>query len=149
MRCFRKISLVALIISALRTTASAGRLSDFAHRKGFGPNFRFKDVEADKPRNKTRDGFRFYTSKTQRQFNSQKSEERTDRGVPFVVDSLPDVPFNLGEMYAGLMPIDMNNTSRALYYVFQPTVDAPVDEITVWLNGGPGELKYSSQEALI
>jgi Serine carboxypeptidase len=45
-------------------------------------------------------------------------------------------------MYAGLMPIDMNNTSRALYFVFQPTVGAPVDEITIWLNGGPGKLRY-------
>jgi carboxypeptidase D len=44
-------------------------------------------------------------------------------------------------MYAGLVPIDMRNASRALYFVFQPTVGAPVDEITIWLNGGPGEQK--------
>ena len=50
-------------------------------------------------------------------------------------------------MYAGLMPIDMNNTSRALYFVFQPRVGAPVDEITIWLNGGPGELKTPSSRA--
>ena len=43
-------------------------------------------------------------------------------------------------MYAGLIPVDMKNTSRALYYVFQPTVGAPVDEITIWLNGGPGNI---------
>jgi len=41
-------------------------------------------------------------------------------------------------MYAGLVPIDLKNASRALYYVFQPTIGAPVDEITIWLNGGPG-----------
>lgn len=51
---------------------------------------------------------------------------------------MPDVPFDIGEMYAGLMPIDMKNASRALYFVFEPTVGAPVDEITIWLNGGPG-----------
>ncbi len=44
-------------------------------------------------------------------------------------------------MYAGLIPIDMRNTSRALYFVFQPTVGAPVDEITIWLNGGPGKFE--------
>lgn len=57
---------------------------------------------------------------------------------------MPDIPFDVGEMYAGLMPIDMNDTSRALYFVFQPTVGAPVDEITIWLNGGPGTFKYSN-----
>jgi carboxypeptidase D len=34
-------------------------------------------------------------------------------------------------MYAGLMPVDMKDKSRALYFVFQPTVGAPVDEITI------------------
>lgn len=41
-------------------------------------------------------------------------------------------------MYAGLIPVDMRNKSRALYFVFQPTIGEPVDEITIWLNGGPG-----------
>ena len=41
-------------------------------------------------------------------------------------------------MYSGLMPIDMSNTSRALFFVFQPTVGNQVDEVTIWLNGGPG-----------
>ncbi|PMD58178.1 alpha/beta-hydrolase [Hyaloscypha bicolor E] len=34
--------------------------------------------------------------------------------------------------------------TEALYFVFQPTVGAPVDEITTWLNGGPGELSLES-----
>jgi carboxypeptidase D len=41
-------------------------------------------------------------------------------------------------MYSGNIPIDMDDPSRALFFVFQPTVGAPVDEITIWLNGGPG-----------
>ncbi|KAF2002219.1 alpha/beta-hydrolase [Amniculicola lignicola CBS 123094] len=41
-------------------------------------------------------------------------------------------------MYSGIIPIDMSNASRALFFIFQPTVGAPVDEITIWLNGGPG-----------
>jgi len=45
-------------------------------------------------------------------------------------------------MYAGLMLIDMRNKSRALYFVFEPTVGASVDEITIWLNGGPGKLDF-------
>ena len=41
-------------------------------------------------------------------------------------------------MYAGLVPIDTSNSSRALFSIFQPTIGAPVDEVTIWLNGGPG-----------
>lgn len=50
---------------------------------------------------------------------------------------MPDVNFDLGEMYSGLVPIS-TNASRALFYIFQPKVGAPTDEITIWLNGGPG-----------
>ena len=52
--------------------------------------------------------------------------------------SLPEVNYDIGEMYAGLVPIDTSNTSRALFSIFQPTIGAPVDEVTIWLNGGPG-----------
>jgi carboxypeptidase D len=41
-------------------------------------------------------------------------------------------------MYSGNIPIDMDDPSRALFFVFQPTVGSPVDEVTIWLNGGPG-----------
>jgi carboxypeptidase D len=51
---------------------------------------------------------------------------------------MPDVNFDLGEMYSGLVPIDSTNQSRALFFVFQPTIASWVDEITIWLNGGPG-----------
>jgi carboxypeptidase D len=56
------------------------------------------------------------------------------------VESLPDIPEDfMSEMYSGLMPINENDTSRALFFVFQPRVGGdPVDEITIWLNGGPG-----------
>ncbi|KAE9975882.1 hypothetical protein EG328_002927 [Venturia inaequalis] len=56
----------------------------------------------------------------------------------FQVKSLPDVPFDVGEMYAGEMPIKAGVKSKELFFVFQPTIGAPVDEITIWLNGGPG-----------
>jgi carboxypeptidase D len=41
-------------------------------------------------------------------------------------------------MYSGLVPIEKDDPSRALFWIFQPTIGAPVDEITIWLNGGPG-----------
>ncbi|PBP15891.1 putative serine-type carboxypeptidase F [Diplocarpon rosae] len=57
---------------------------------------------------------------------------------PFHVTSLPNITYNIGEMYSGLIPIDMKDPDRALFFVFQPTDGAPVDEVTIWLNGGPG-----------
>src|SRR4051812_1238209 len=41
-------------------------------------------------------------------------------------------------MYSGNIPIDTADPSRSLFFVFQPTVGKAVDEITIWLNGGPG-----------
>ncbi|CAG8888578.1 unnamed protein product [Penicillium egyptiacum] len=64
----------------------------------------------------------------------------------YLVDSLPEVPFDIGEMYSGLVPIDMNNSSRSLFFIFQPTINEPVDEVTIWLNGGPG---CSSMESFL
>lgn len=51
---------------------------------------------------------------------------------------MPQVDFDLGEMYSGLVPIAKNDTSRQLFFIFQPKLGAPVDEVTIWLNGGPG-----------
>ncbi|KAF8848285.1 alpha/beta-hydrolase [Acephala macrosclerotiorum] len=66
----------------------------------------------------------------------------------FRVASLPDVDFDIGEMYSGLIPINMSDPSRAFLFVYQPTVGTPVDEVTIWLNGGLGcsSLEGSFQE---
>jgi carboxypeptidase D len=41
-------------------------------------------------------------------------------------------------MYSGSIPISTADSSRELFFVFQPTIGTPVDEVTIWLNGGPG-----------
>ncbi|KAK5076238.1 hypothetical protein LTS08_006865 [Lithohypha guttulata] len=60
----------------------------------------------------------------------------------FVVNgsAIPDVNFDIGESYAGLLPISDNpNESRQLYFWFVPSINpAASDEITIWFNGGPG-----------
>ncbi|KAI9830790.1 MAG: hypothetical protein M1826_004424 [Phylliscum demangeonii] len=53
---------------------------------------------------------------------------------------IPEVDFDVGESYAGLLPISSKEAEdRQLYFWFFPT-DNPAgqDEITIWLNGGPG-----------
>jgi carboxypeptidase D len=52
---------------------------------------------------------------------------------------MPEVAFDIGEMYSGLMPINRRDPSRSLFFVFQPNTHNPDDEaLTIWLNGGPG-----------
>ncbi|KAF2396902.1 alpha/beta-hydrolase [Trichodelitschia bisporula] len=61
----------------------------------------------------------------------------SDNTKGFFVNSLPNVPYDLGELYSGQLPVG-NDTSRNMFFAFQPTVGAPVDELVVWFNGGPG-----------
>ena len=62
----------------------------------------------------------------------------------YFVRSLPDVPFDIGELYSGLIPIDYTNTSNALFFIYQPTTGKPRDELTIFLNGGPGWSSFES-----
>lgn len=51
------------------------------------------------------------------------------------MDGLPDIDYDLGEIYSGQIPIDEKDPSRNLFFVFQPTINEPVDEVTIWFNG--------------
>ena len=50
--------------------------------------------------------------------------------------ALPEVSFDIGESYAGLIPIsDSPHESRQLYFWFFPSKDASAeDEITIWVS---------------
>jgi carboxypeptidase D len=71
-----------------------------------------------------------------------KDSRLRKRAHNFVVNGtgLPDVPFDIGESYAGLLPISGNaNETRELFFWFFPTTNSdPQEEITIWFNGGPG-----------
>lgn len=62
--------------------------------------------------------------------------------------AVPEVDFDLGESYAGLLPItsDPNDSQRLFFWYFPSKNPAAADEITIWLNGGPGA---SSLEGLL
>ncbi|KAI3392459.1 hypothetical protein diail_5675, partial [Diaporthe ilicicola] len=64
------------------------------------------------------------------------------RADEFVIDrnNFPYVPFDIGESYGGLLPVSSNpNDTQKLYFWFSPSENpAASNEITIWLNGGPG-----------
>lgn len=60
----------------------------------------------------------------------------------FAVDGtkIPDVDFDIGESYAGLLPISLaEDEERQLYFWFFPTTNPDAgEEVVIWFNGGPG-----------
>ena len=58
--------------------------------------------------------------------------------APYFIESWPDVNFDTGEIYGGSVPIKQSNPSRTLFFIFKPAESGPINEITIWLNGGPG-----------
>ena len=58
----------------------------------------------------------------------------------FAVDGtkIPDVDFDVGESYSGLLPIssDPKEDSQLFWWFFPSTNEAAKKEILIWLNGG-------------
>ncbi len=60
----------------------------------------------------------------------------------FEVDGngIPEVPFDIGESYAGTLPISGNqdDENQLFFWYFPSDNPKASNEITIWLNGGPG-----------
>ncbi|GME29245.1 alpha/beta-hydrolase [Neofusicoccum parvum] len=77
----------------------------------------------------------------QRRSLDASSPYHTNATAAFAVDgaAFPNVTFDIGESYAGLLPIDDGDSGRELFFWFVPTANEAADEeIVIWLNGGPG-----------
>ena len=61
---------------------------------------------------------------------------KTDRSLAFAVDGtkIPEVDYDVGESYAGLLPISNHaNETRKLFFWFFPVAQNEVPkEITIW-----------------
>ncbi|KIX02462.1 uncharacterized protein Z518_08403 [Rhinocladiella mackenziei CBS 650.93] len=120
---FQQWTNILLFGSFLLATVS-GRHRDVAQRRGFTPQA-LEDLRARSLYGRT-------TPPSERQYYTNDTKK-------YFVESLPDIPQSfMTEMYSGVIPLNMSDDSRGLFFVFQPRVGNPVEEITVWFNGGPG-----------
>ncbi|PKS12615.1 hypothetical protein jhhlp_000823 [Lomentospora prolificans] len=75
-----------------------------------------------------------YRRQAQSRFLNENSQKFVVNGT-----AIPEVGFDVGESYAGLLPINGTNDPNQLYFWFFPSADPePHDEILIWLTGGPG-----------
>lgn len=74
-------------------------------------------------------------AKRAEQFLNNKTAKYAVNGT-----AIPDVDFDIGESYAGLLPISQAaNETRELFFWFFPTTNVnKTKDLTVWFNGGPG-----------
>ncbi|KAJ5786950.1 uncharacterized protein N7503_012162 [Penicillium pulvis] len=63
----------------------------------------------------------------------KKTEKFLVNGTHF-----PQVPFDIGESYSGLLPNTPHGNSSLFFWFFPSSNPAAGQEITIWLNGGPG-----------
>ncbi|KAL1311839.1 hypothetical protein AAFC00_001914 [Neodothiora populina] len=66
----------------------------------------------------------------------------TAKTKPFAVNGtgIPEVDFDVGESYAGTLSVNGNssNPNQLFFWFFPSENPLASDEITIWLNGGPG-----------
>ncbi len=83
--------------------------------------------------------------------SARQKIEKNAKTEKFAVDgkSLPYVDFDIGESYAGLLPISDKANVSELYFWFFPSDNTEADdEILIWLNGGPGYVIEGPQGVL-
>ena len=72
----------------------------------------------------------------------QQSRFLNNNTQQFVVNGtgIPDVNFDIGESYAGLLPISQaSDEERKLFFWFFPSTNPDAgEELVIWFNGGPG-----------
>lgn len=81
-----------------------------------------EDADIPLPLEERAANYRYYNAKTK----------------PYFIEKWPLVNFDTGEFYSGQVPIDEFDPSRKLFFIFKPAINTTSNDLTIWLNGGPG-----------
>ncbi|KAF2672312.1 alpha/beta-hydrolase [Microthyrium microscopicum] len=115
--------LLSLLVSNGVLASPFGRFGDINRRPKGGPSKVKQLLEREPQAKQQSTQFKYLSNATS----------------AFQVKSMPDFSFDIGEMYSGLIPVKSGDTSKEVFFVFQPNVVNPNDKtLTIWLNGGPG-----------
>ena len=76
----------------------------------------------------------------QEEFDDRQSSYRyyNDETKEYFIKELPLVKEDLGEIYSGSVPISDDQPDRTLFFVFKPAINTTSNDLTIWLDGGPG-----------
>ncbi|KXH65985.1 carboxypeptidase cpdS [Colletotrichum salicis] len=78
----------------------------------------------------------------ERRQSTEKYQYLNDKTEKYLVNgtSIPLVDWDQGESYAGQIPIskESNETRQLFFWYFPSTNPDAAEEVTIWLNGGPG-----------
>lgn len=130
-------SLILLLAASLTTALENPHKKAAKYAKRSNPPVLTKDA----PRK--RETSDFLTDKT----SSKQNPKPTVRlyltfSIEFAVNgsALPEFDFNIGESYAGTLPISANasDPNQLWFWFFPSSNPLAKKEITIWLNGGPG-----------
>ena len=68
---------------------------------------------------------------------AQEYRYKNPRSTPYLIDSLPDVNLDVGELYGGSVAINESDPSRSLFFLFKPAQGkaSPSQDLTIWLDG--------------
>jgi carboxypeptidase D len=119
-----------LAVAGLATSAAARR----------DPRHVGKNINLPKPQPRSISSYQPGREKREESYIIPQNANTTKFAVNGTAGAIPFVDFDIGESYAGLLPIsEKANETSELYFWFFPSANKDAgDEITIWLNGGPG-----------
>ncbi|KAI1853873.1 hypothetical protein JX265_012558 [Neoarthrinium moseri] len=135
----------------MRWTSIFAALASVAAVSAFKPGSpghrlaKLQEKQAKAAEQRAADAERLGSDYIKRQEGSVFLNEKTER---FAVNGsqLPDVDFDIGESYAGQLPIGNSNDTDLFFWFFPSTNEAAKEEVVIWFTGGPG---CSSMVALL
>lgn len=66
---------------------------------------------------------------------AQEYRYKNPQSTPYLIETLPDINFDINELYGGSVAINESDPSRSLYFLFKPAQGKASEDLTIWLDG--------------